>query len=685
MGDIGAAGDGWSKHLAFLGLDLSDNHRLQAIRPALQQAMPRLLDRFYQHILTEPELKRKFADAKAIGIAREAQARHWDLLFAGRLDDAYRQSALRVGNAHFRIGLTPRWYIAGYSFILAELLDVVARHCVPMVRSDAATRRSVESQQVVSRLVMLDMELAISTYWERMVEKRNEMVDLMMDRIDEQIGDAMGSVSHVSGDLVRSAEMMTCTSLTVDIASGNATEAAGQVLEATQTVAAAAEELHAAISEVSGQIHRSAGNARDAVRRMQEARGVVDQLGTAAQEIGKVVQIISSIAGQTNLLALNATIEAARAGEAGRGFAVVAGEVKNLANQSATSAKEITQRVGAIQNVTSSTVRMIDDIAAAIQDMEQSATSVSVAVEEQTAATLDIARSVQDIAGKAGDVTALMDEVAGSVAKAGRASLAVGESSTRMDETMAAMHTLLTKAVRTSSSIANRRKIRRRAMMLGATLTIANERKTVMLHDLSEVGAMVFGKMEFQTGTPAIVEVPDESIRMTGTVVGSDKEHLHIRFDSGNLTPAQVEALARKSISSMVETVKGDHRAFVNKVAQAVAGEIVMSPSDLSTHHTCRLGHWYDRVTDSVMTSLPAFSSMLEPHRHVHTLGRQILVAMEAQEHDQARSRMAELQTASEGIIAQLDRLRDEYLAAAEDAGDEVPLSADVAREAVFY
>ena len=65
------------------------------------------------------------------------------------------------------------------------------------------------------------------------------------------------------------------------------------------------------------------------------------ELGTAAQEIGKVVETITEISEQVNLLALNATIEAARAGEAGKGFAVVANEIKDLARQTATDTGEI--------------------------------------------------------------------------------------------------------------------------------------------------------------------------------------------------------------------------------------------------------------------------------------------------------------------------------------------------------
>ena len=147
-------------------------------------------------------------------------------------------------------------------------------------------------------------------------------------------------------------------------------------------------------------------------------------MAVAAEKIGEVVGLISDIAEQTNLLALNATIEAARAGDAGKGFAVVASEVKNLASQTATATSEIEAQIGAIQGATQEAVQAIQGIGKTIGDVNEIATTIASAVEEQSAATQEIARNVEQAAAGTGEVTS---NIGGVTQAAGETGQAAGE------------------------------------------------------------------------------------------------------------------------------------------------------------------------------------------------------------------------------------------------------------------
>ncbi len=107
---------------------------------------------------------------------------------------------------------------------------------------------------------------------------------------------------------------------------------------------------------------------------------------------------------QTNLLALNATIEAARAGDAGKGFAVVASEVKSLAGQTAKATEEIKAQITEIQSATGQTVGAIKVIGETIGKMNEIATMIASAVEEQGAATREIVNNVHQAAQGTGDI-----------------------------------------------------------------------------------------------------------------------------------------------------------------------------------------------------------------------------------------------------------------------------------------
>jgi methyl-accepting chemotaxis protein len=187
--------------------------------------------------------------------------------------------------------------------------------------------------------------------------------------------------------------------------------------ESITAVRAGAAEMGLAINEVARRAGLAAQVASDAVAMVTATTGTVRELGRSSSDIEQVLSDITSIAAQTNLLALNATIEAARAGEAGKGCAGVAGEVKDLAQQTASATEDIARRVAAIQTTSGEATAAIGRIGTVINEINDHQAAIAAAVEQQTATTGEMGRGVADAA----DASAQIAEVITDVATAARA------------------------------------------------------------------------------------------------------------------------------------------------------------------------------------------------------------------------------------------------------------------------
>ncbi len=124
-----------------------------------------------------------------------------------------------------------------------------------------------------------------------------------------------------------------------------------------------------AVEERSAKVISAASLASRGVEAAHAAGASMDQLATQSAGIGTIVSLIRQIASQTNLLALNATIEAARAGSAGRGFSVVASEVKDLSQQTATAAAQVTKLIEEIQSLTGGVDAHIRDVLSVVEEI----------------------------------------------------------------------------------------------------------------------------------------------------------------------------------------------------------------------------------------------------------------------------------------------------------------------------
>jgi methyl-accepting chemotaxis protein len=237
---------------------------------------------------------------------------------------------------------------------------------------------------------------------ERRASKMADLVRVFQTKIAEMVG----MVSAAASALQVTAQTMSASATQTNQQASSVAAAAEETSAGVQTVAASAEELTASIGEITRQVAQSAKMTEQAVAEARQTDTIVRALADGATKIGRVVELINTIAGQTNLLALNATIEAARAGDAGKGFAVVASEVKNLANQTAKATDEISTQVAQLQASTKDAVEAIGGIVSIIGQVGLIAAAIAAAVEEQGKATAEIAKTTHDTSVSTQDVSA---------------------------------------------------------------------------------------------------------------------------------------------------------------------------------------------------------------------------------------------------------------------------------------
>jgi methyl-accepting chemotaxis protein len=291
-----------------------------------------------------------------------------------------------------------RWLMAGLALGAIALIVLVAVWVSgliarPIKRTAEMLRDIAEGEgdlRVRLEVTGKDEMAELATWFNVFVEKLHGIVT--------DITDTTRTLAGAATEMGATATQMQANASSSAEQAGSVAGAGEEIAASSNAVAGAVEELNASIREISRNAQSVSDVAREAVKRAADTRAAIQTLGQSSQEIGEVVDLISSVAEQTNLLALNATIEAARAGDAGRGFAVVANEVKGLAGQTGEATQRIADRVSAIQSQTARSVVAIEEIQTVIERINSVQQTLSAAVEQQSATTSEIAQNVNNTA-----------------------------------------------------------------------------------------------------------------------------------------------------------------------------------------------------------------------------------------------------------------------------------------------
>ncbi len=388
-----------SQRTNFLKIDDETKTVLREMLPLIRDVLPDVLDRFYNHVKIWGEVSRFFANDAHMNGAKSAQLKHWIAIAEGEFSTDYVNSVRRIGKAHSRIGLEPRWYIGGYTFIISEISHAIIGQIDNSKSMFGKSNIIEKAQQQVSaftKAAMLDMDFAISIYLEEETKKRDYLVQDIAGKFETSVSKVVETVAAASTELSVTAKAMSEIAESSSAKATSVASAAEQTNENVSIIANSAKEMSISVQEIASQVALNTKVASEAVVMVGHSSQTLNELSAAAEKIGAVVSLIADIAAQTNLLALNATIESARAGEAGKGFAVVATEVKSLAGQTAQATEEISKQINQMQAATNNAVDAITSIKKTIEEINSVSMAINTAIEEQTATTAEISRNTQE-------------------------------------------------------------------------------------------------------------------------------------------------------------------------------------------------------------------------------------------------------------------------------------------------
>jgi len=392
--------------LQLLKLDEKELEILKAFKPALERDIEAIVERFYAHILTVPNLKEIIERHSSVDKLKVTMRAYLLSLFPDKIDENFMAWRVKIGQVHKRVNLPPFYYLSANQVLFDELIPRIYAFC--RKKTDQALRLSL----ALLRIMSFDMQIVMASYihsYMKEIDKKAELENALreLETLQQRVSEASQALAATSQQTAASAQQMYETT---EMISRNAAEAA----QFSKRVEVLAQEGAAKIQEISKTIMDLAAMSAE----MQQKMAELDQ---SSARIASITDVIKEIASQTNLLALNAAIEAARAGDSGRGFGVVAEEVKKLASHSEQSVKEISAMIALTKDNTKAVNDAIARTTKAMQEASREADEVVLkfgdimnAINSSIHQVQEIASQIDSLTLTAGQIGAASEDVANS-------------------------------------------------------------------------------------------------------------------------------------------------------------------------------------------------------------------------------------------------------------------------------
>ncbi|WP_405424215.1 methyl-accepting chemotaxis protein [Pantoea stewartii] len=246
------------------------------------------------------------------------------------------------------------------------------------------------------------------------MEQASENLDLTL-RVDasrrDEIGLTASAFNHLIENVSDSLSKVEASAQSVSSASAQISAGNEDLSSRTEEQAASLEQTAASMSELSETVRQTAENTRlasqlarnardiseDSAGRVRTLMSTMSDIRGSSAKITDIIALIEGIAFQTNILALNAAVEAARAGEQGRGFAVVAGEVRNLAQRSSSSAREIKELIESSMSFVQAGSEQAEGVGANMSRMNDAVKQVTDLVDEISVAASEQSQGISQV------------------------------------------------------------------------------------------------------------------------------------------------------------------------------------------------------------------------------------------------------------------------------------------------